>query len=501
MAAARPIVHATSSPGDPVAECGCGVPSRRRIPTRLRRDRADRLDSCRGALRARHARPPPGRGAPRLSDPRGASARCGRAVGRLPARRWESDLRGGRLRLRACFAPVLVGLLAAACGLGVASLPAAGKERVVRPACGRRSLANTRIGGPYGTTLAFRFRPTWSGSVTGVRFYVVVNSGGEGEYSGGDGGILRVAVTAPTLASRRQMRSPVRSFIRRPARSASPSPASTSRRRSSRGATTTSSSRTRARSARELVSVHALVGSAAGPSPPPLAAVCCWATRPTAARPTRRARAQESGDATSDPRCRGRPGRAARRPRLHGVWISNPKPIGGSAACASCSPTGPGVRACSGRWYVCGARRPRRAAEREARGSGREDAGHLECPCYGVPSGGLGWVSTTFRHPPVLRPGQRLAFVLRSSGGAFEAFPLREGIAFGFTGDTVFGSGYAQFSSSGNWTGWDQWGDSTATTATCSSPCGWTVSVLSCAASAPAAAPRHAGEQGRAARW
>ena len=25
MAAARPIVHATSAPGDPVAECGCGV--------------------------------------------------------------------------------------------------------------------------------------------------------------------------------------------------------------------------------------------------------------------------------------------------------------------------------------------------------------------------------------------------------------------------------------------------------------------------------------------
>jgi hypothetical protein len=77
-----------------------------------------------------------------------------------------------------------------------------------------------------------------------------------------------------------------------------------------------------------------------------------------------------------------------------------------------------------------------------------------------VPSDGLCWVSSTFRHPPVLRPGQKLAFVLRSAGGAFETFPLREGTAFGFTGNTVFGSGYAQFSSSGDWTGWDQWGDS-----------------------------------------
>jgi hypothetical protein len=77
-----------------------------------------------------------------------------------------------------------------------------------------------------------------------------------------------------------------------------------------------------------------------------------------------------------------------------------------------------------------------------------------------VPSDGPGWVSATFRKPPLLRKGQKVALVLRSAGGTFEAFPLRKGLRFGFDSGTVFSSGYAQFSSSRSWTGWDQWGDS-----------------------------------------
>jgi hypothetical protein len=80
-----------------------------------------------------------------------------------------------------------------------------------------------------------------------------------------------------------------------------------------------------------------------------------------------------------------------------------------------------------------------------------------------VPSDGPGWVSATFRKPPRLRKGQKLALVLRSAGGTFEAFPLRKGRAFGFDDGTVFSGGYAQFSRSGSWMGWDQWGDSNRT--------------------------------------
>ena len=47
--------------------------------------------------------------------------------------------------------------------------------------------------------------------------------------------------------------------------------------------------------------------------------------------------------------------------------------------------------------------------------------------------------------------------MLRSTGGTFEAFPLRKGLAFGFADATVFTAGYAQFSGNGGWAGWDQW--------------------------------------------
>ena len=56
-----------------------------------------------------------------------------------------------------------------------------------------------------------------------------------------------------------------------------------------------------------------------------------------------------------------------------------------------------------------------------------------------------------------MRKGQKLALVLRSAGGTFEAFPLRKGLAFGFGDATVFSDGYAQFLQGGTWTGWDQW--------------------------------------------
>src|SRR6185369_6630459 len=59
---------------------------------------------------------------------------------------------------------------------------------------GADTLANTRIGGPYGTALAFRFRSGWTGLVRAVRFYAVLNSDGRAGYSGGSGGTLRVTL-------------------------------------------------------------------------------------------------------------------------------------------------------------------------------------------------------------------------------------------------------------------------------------------------------------------
>ncbi len=59
------------------------------------------------------------------------------------------------------------------------------------PALQADALANTRIGGPYNTRSAYRFRCDHDGSLSALRFYLVKN-GSRAGYSGGTGGILRV---------------------------------------------------------------------------------------------------------------------------------------------------------------------------------------------------------------------------------------------------------------------------------------------------------------------
>src|SRR5215208_6804358 len=104
---------------------------------------------------------------------------------------------------RACLLALVVFPLTACWGEPDApDTTAEGTARTTRSAVAAKSatvaadsLANTRIGGPYGTVLAFRFRAGWTGQVRGVRFYVVRNSDGRTGYSGGTGGTLRIALT------------------------------------------------------------------------------------------------------------------------------------------------------------------------------------------------------------------------------------------------------------------------------------------------------------------
>ena len=388
MAAARPIVHATSAPLDLVAEYGCGVSVEAENPAALARaiEQIASLPAAeRSELGARGRRQAEEQHDYRSSRPVCSMPSHGR--NRLRARRWESDLRGRRLRLRACLTPVLVGLLAAACSLGATSRPAAGiKSEWIGPRVGADALANTRIGGPYGTTLAFRFRPTWSGSVTGVRFYIVVNSGGVGEYSGGDGGILRVSLmasddgglpAADALAST-ELR-PQTDAISFPfARFDSP-PQVVAGRSYYVVFTNTSPNPTE-----NWVSVNALVGSAAGPAPPnPVRR--CVARRLEGWRQLRRTGVPELRGRRrlhADHRRRGRTGRAAPRRRLHGVMDLQSKPIGGSAAVRELFTYRGSGRARVLRALVRVRRTggSGRAAQRQTRGSAREDAGHVERP-------------------------------------------------------------------------------------------------------------------------
>ncbi|HMI69305.1 MAG TPA: hypothetical protein VK510_04855, partial [Solirubrobacteraceae bacterium] len=56
------------------------------------------------------------------------------------------------------------------------------------------SLGNTVIGGDDRTSLSFRFRATWTGTIDAIRCYVIKNVNGRSGYSSGTMGSLRVAL-------------------------------------------------------------------------------------------------------------------------------------------------------------------------------------------------------------------------------------------------------------------------------------------------------------------
>ena len=218
--------------------------------------------------------------------------------------------------------------------------------------------------------------------------------------------------------------------------------------------------------AENWVSVNALIGHGAGVPPPPLSlagGVLLGDSKDGGATPANwRARAQGSGEnylpivdvvGTADGQHVGL--------GYMESWISNPKPIDGSGAVRELFT----YRRAAAR-VIQALVRVRRTGDhvgplsvRLEDPSGRALA-VANVPGALVPSDGPGWVSATFRRPPLLRNGQKLALVLRSAGGTFEAFPLRKGLAFRFDASTVFHAGHAQFSRSGRWAGWDQWGQS-----------------------------------------
>jgi hypothetical protein len=331
---------------------------------------------------------------------------------------------------------------------------------------GADALANTRIGGPFGTTLAFGFRATWSGSVTGVRFYVVVNSGSVGEYSGGDGGILRVALVtqgkdglpSATMLASAELHPQIHTISFPFVRFGTP-PQVVAGRSYDIVFTNTSP-----KPAQNWVSVNALVGHGAGVPPPPLALagdVLLGDSKDGGATPVNwRARAQGSGEnylPIMDVVGAGN-GQHLGLGYMES-WVSNPKPIDSSGAVRELFT----YRGASPARVLEALVRVQRTGDHLGPLSVRlEDPEGRTLAAAGVPgalvpSDGPGWVRATFPNPPLLRNGQKLALVLRSAGGTFEAFPLRKGLDFGFGDATVFSAGYAQFLRAGKWAGWDQW--------------------------------------------
>jgi hypothetical protein len=71
------------------------------------------------------------------------------------------------------------------------------------------------------------------------------------------------------------------------------------------------------------------------------------------------------------------------------------------------------------------------------------------------------WVEHTFEAEQTLLRGEEYNLTLQAPIGThYETFPIRKGssASVNFSPSTYFSDGYAQFTTNGSWTGWDQWG-------------------------------------------
>jgi hypothetical protein len=329
------------------------------------------------------------------------------------------------------------------------------------------SLANTRIGGPYGTVLAYRFRSGWTGEIQALRFYVITNPDGRTGYSGGTGGTLRIAL-APDAGGRRRV--PARRSLaaatldpssddawplvrfRRPARVVAG--------RIYHVVFTNLDANPR----RNYVSVNALLTQRhrdPAPDVPDDMAVLLSDSPNGGRKPGAwHSRSQRPGDRYVPilEVVGGRTGQNLGIGYME-VWVNNPKPIGGGAKVRQLiSPVA--ATAVSGAWLRV-RRRGDATAPLELRleraGGGVLAAGTI--PARRVRRDAPGWVHVRFDQTVPLDGSEQLALVATASArSAYEAFAIRKGTEFGFDRRTVFDGGYAQFTEGGSWTGWDQWG-------------------------------------------
>jgi hypothetical protein len=332
---------------------------------------------------------------------------------------------------------------------------------------GADTLANTRIGGPYGTVLAFRFRSQWTGVVRAVRFYAVLNSDGRDGYSGGTGGTLRVTLARDSGAPQHV---PTRSALAS-ASFAPPSRDAWPLVRFDKPAHVVAGhyyhvvfTNTDRHPESNYISINALLSYGsheATPAVPDGLAVLLGSTSDGGRTPGNwTPRAESSGEryvpildvqgASSDQHL----GLGYME-----VWSSNPKPIGGAAKVRQL--LGPAPRkAITGAWLRVrrrdGATAPLQLRiERVAGGV----LGSGSLPAGAIASGRPRWVHVRFPAPIAVNGGESIALsAAASQQGSYEAFPIRKGTEFGFSRRTVFDGGYAQFTAGGSWVGWDQWG-------------------------------------------
>jgi hypothetical protein len=332
------------------------------------------------------------------------------------------------------------------------------------------SLSNTTIGGPKGTVLAYRFRARWTGPVRGVRFFVILNPPGRQGYSGGNGGLLRVALTRDSGGRRHvpSAQSLAAAVIRPPSDDPWPlvqfeKPPHVVAGRLYHVVFTNVASNPR----QNYPSINAFVSHGHGEPTPPvpdgLAALLGDSTDGGTTPSRWQPRALEKGDRYVPilEAVGNRPGDRLGIGYME-AWVTAPKPIGGGARVRQLFRPAGGRRAeATGAWLRVvrhdGATAPLELRLETADGRALAAA---TVPAREISSRSPEWVHVRFSRPVPLQSDATLA--LAASAGrdrSYRTFPLRKGTSFGFDPRTVFSSGYAQFSSGGeSWTGWDQWG-------------------------------------------
>jgi hypothetical protein len=399
--------------------------------------------------------------------------RCRRLTSAVGALRSHVMTRGGR-RLGAWMACVTIPLVvvASACSSNGSGGGDSANNALAASAGNLRTgslvqadaLGNTVIGGDDRTSLSFRFRASWTGTVKAIRFYVIKNVNGRSGYSNGTMGTLRVALETDAGGSRH-----VPSGKRL---------ASTTFRPADRGFFPEVGfdkaphivagrlyhvvfSNTDPDPERNYVSINALYSGSRlgrGPKVPDDFAVLegdrggggatYWAPR------------------RSDPHEYYLPimdvvGSGGQHLGIGYMEVWDPKPIGGGAQVRQLLRTRSGKSTrVNGVWLRV--QRDHGAGDGLTISLGRASGGSIASATVDpgqVPASSPGWIHVRFSKPATLPPSSDLALTLSASGSSsYEAFPVRKGIAYGFDRSTVFESGYAQFNDGDGWVGWDQWG-------------------------------------------
>jgi hypothetical protein len=326
------------------------------------------------------------------------------------------------------------------------------------------ALGNTVIGGSDRTSLAFRFRATWTGSVSAIRCYVIKNVNGRSGYSSGTMGTMRVALESDSRG-RRHVPSGKRlaSATFRPAeRGFFPEV------RFDKAAHVVAGrlyhvvfTNIDSDPASNYASINALYSDSRlgrGPAVPDDLAVL--------------ESDRGGGGATYWSPRRSGPhefylpildvvGGGGQHLGIGYMEVWDAKPIGGDAQVRQLLRTrGSKSTRVDGAWLRV--QREGGAGDGLTVSIGRASGGSIASATVAptkVPTRAPGWIHVRFSKPASLPPDADLALTLSSSGSsAYEAFPVRKGTSYGFDRTTIFDAGYAQFNDGDGWVGWDQWG-------------------------------------------